>query len=258
MEEGWVMAPLREPLWAGVATILVMKLRGLGLDDEKELGAFLSLIKATRTVQRGEDILKFGSLQKTLTVLLSGVACRYRMMDNGRRQIFAFQYPGDACDYHSYVLSRQDDAVAAVTDCLVGILYRDDLESLLQQHPRIGFALWRATVLEARILLEWVSNATQYPAVERIASLLCEQVFRLTKSGMPADVIPLTQIDLADAAGLSVVHVNRTIQELRELGALARNIHGIKVENRKMLTQIARFDATYLDTGQTVAAEPPL
>jgi CRP-like cAMP-binding protein len=251
------MAPLREPPWAGVATNLLIKLRSLGLDDEKELRAFLSLIKATRTVQRGEDILKFGRLQKILTVLLTGVACRYRMMDNGRRQIFAFHYPGDACDYHSYVLSRQDDAVAAVTDCLVGILDRDDLESLLQQHPRIGFALWRATVLEARILLEWVSNATQHSALERVASLLCEQIVRLRRSGMPADDIPLTQIDLADATGLSAVHVNRTIQELRELGALARNIHGIRVENREILMQIAKFDPTYLDIGET-AAEPPL
>lgn len=252
------MAPLREPMWAGVATILVMKLRELGVDDDKELRAFLSLIKGSRTVRRGEDILKFGSLPKTLTVLLSGIACRYRMMDNGRRQIFAFQYPGDACDYHSYVLSRQDDAVAAVTDCLVGILDRDDLESFLQEHPRVGLALWRATVLEARILLEWVSHSTQHSALERIASLLCEHLVRLTRSDMSTEVIPLTQIDLADASGLSVVHVNRTIQELRELGALAKNIHGIKVENREMLMQIAKFDATYLDVGKTAAADPPL
>jgi CRP-like cAMP-binding protein len=252
------MARLRGPLCDGDARHLLVKLRGLGLDDDKELRALLSLVKTTRAVQRGEDILKFGNLQKTLTVLLSGVACRYRMMDNGRRQILAFQYPGDACDYHRYVLSTQDDPVAAVTDCLVGTLDHDDLESLLQQHPRIAFALWRATVLEARILLERVSNATQNPAVERIANLLCEQVLRLERSGMSADVIPLTQIDLADAAGLSVVHVNRTIQELRELGALARNSHGIRVENRDRLIQIAKFDATYLDIGRTAALGPPL
>jgi len=248
------MVGLRERLAGDVTTNLVVKLRVLGLEGDDELCALLSLFKTTRAVNRGEDLIRMGNLQKTLTVLLSGVACRYRMMDSGRRQILAFQYPGDACDYHRYVLSQGGDAVAALTECLVAIIAHDDLEYVFKKHPRIELAFWRATVLDARIFLERVFNATQHTAVERIASILCEQIFRLEGSGMAGQVIPLTQIDLADAAGLSVVHVNRTIQELRELGALARNSHSIKVENRERLAHVARFDATYLDIRCTAAS----
>jgi hypothetical protein len=89
-------------------------------------------------------------------------------------------------------------------------------------------------------------NGTQRPAVERVATLLCEHIFRLEAVGIVGDVVPLTQIDLADAAGLSVVHVNRTIQDLRELGALSMKSRGIRVENKDRLEQIAKFDASYL------------
>jgi hypothetical protein len=76
--------------------------------------------------------------------------------------------------------------------------------------------------------------------------LLCEHIYRLGAVGIVDDVVPLTQIDLADAAGLSVVHVNRTIQDLRNLGALSKDNHGIRVENKDRLAQIAKFDASYL------------
>ena len=106
-------------------------------------------------------------------------------------------------------------------------------------------------------------NATQRPALERIANLLCEQILRLEAVGIVDHDIPLTQIDLADAAGLSVVHVNRTIQDLREIGALSKNSHGIRVENKDRLVQIAKFDGSYLvgiwtqsDIRQKLAGHP--
>jgi CRP-like cAMP-binding protein len=244
------MVGLREPLGADVVKSLVSKLRSLGLHGKEELQAVLCLLKTTRVVNRGADIVRPGDRQKSLTVLLAGVACRYRMMDNGRRQIFTFEYPGDTCDYHRYVLQQRDDPVAAVIDCFVGVIGYGDLERICEQYPQVGLVFRRAMVLEARIFLERVINGAHRPARERIANILCEQLLRLERSGMAGDVIPLTQVDLADTAGLSVVHVNRTIQELRELGALSKRSHSIKVENRHKLIQVARFDGTYLDVGQ--------
>ena len=229
-----------------VANGLIVKLRNLGLDSDEDVQAFLSLFKCTRVIGRGDDIVRVGNSQKILTVMLSGVACRYRITDSGRRQIFAFQYPGDFCDYCRYVMPQHDDAVAALTDCVVGVILHEEFERIIERHPQISLAFWRNTVLEARIFEERVSNGTQRPAIERIANLLCEQIFRLEAVGIVGDVVPLMQIDLADAAGLSVVHVNRTIQDLRELGALAKNSHGIRVENKGRLVQIAKFDASYL------------
>ena len=245
------MVGSKEPLERDIAKNVLLKLRALGLESDEDLQAFLSLVKVTRFVGRGEDVVRPDKSPKVLTVMLSGVACRYRMMDNGRRQIFSFQYPGDFCDYHRYVLPQLDDPVAALTDCLVGVVPHEDIDRVIEHHPDIGIALFRSTVLEARIFQERVLNGTQRPAVERIASLLCEQICRLEAIGVEGGAIPLTQIDLADAAGLSVVHVNRTIQDLRELGALSKNSHAIRVENKDRLGHIARFDASYLDIKQT-------
>jgi CRP-like cAMP-binding protein len=244
------MRGFREPLGADVVQSVVLKLRSLGLKGDTELNAVLSLFKATRVAERGDDLVRMGRSEKMLTVILSGVACRYRIMDSGRRQIIMFHYPGDFCDYHHYVVPQVDDPVAAITDCLVGIIAHDDLERLFEQRPAVAAAFWRATVLEARIFLERTFNGAQRPAVERIANVLCEQVVLLEASGMTTDMIPLTQIELADAAGLSVVHVNRIIQDLRELGALSKNGHNLRVANRERLMQVARFDGTYLDANK--------
>ena len=237
---------LRVPVGPNVANGLIVKLSNLGLDSDEDVRAFLSLVKCTRAIGRGDEIVRAGNSQKILTVMLLGVACRYRLTDNGRRQIFAFQYPGDFCDYCRYVMPQCDDAVAALTDCLVGVIPHEGFERIIERHPLITLAFWRNAALEARIFEERVLNATQRPALERIANLLCEQIFRLEAVGIVDHDIPLTQIDLADAAGLSVVHVNRTIQDLREVGALSKNSHGIRVENKDRLVQIAKFDASYL------------
>jgi CRP-like cAMP-binding protein len=241
------MADCREPLPADVAASLVLKLRQLGLDSDKDLQAVLSLFTGTRTVSRGHDIVPPGKTQNVLTVMLSGVACRYRIVESGRRQIFTFHYAGDFCDNHRYVLSQLDDPVGAIADSLVGVIPRERVERTMERHPQVGLAFWRASALEARIFQERVVSASQRPALERVASLLCEQVFRLETVGFGSEQIPLTQIDLADAAGLSVVHVNRTIQDLRELGALSKSSHSIRVMDKNRLMHIAKFDAGYLD-----------
>jgi CRP-like cAMP-binding protein len=241
------MVSWREPLAADVARSLILRLRQLGVESDKDLRAFLSLFTGTRSVRRGDNIVALGKGKKILTVILSGVACRYRIVENGRRQIFTFHYAGDFCDYHRFVLPQRDDPVSAITDCFVGAIPHEDIERIIEHHPQVGLALWRTTALEARIFQERVLNGAQRPAFEQIASLLCEQVFRLETVGIAGDVIPLTQIDLADAAGLSVVHVNRTIQDLRELGALSKNSHGILVADKDRLMHIAKFDASYLD-----------
>lgn len=241
------MVDCREPLAADLAASLVLKLRQLGLESDNDRRAVLSLFTGTRTVNRGDDIVPAAKTPNFLTVMLSGVACRYRIVESGRRQIFTFHYAGDFCDYHRYVLPQLDDPVAAIVESRVGIIPREDLERTIERHPQIGLAFWRTSALEARIFQERVLNANQRPALERIASLLCEQVFRLEIVGFDGEQIPLTQIDLADAAGLSVVHVNRTIQDLRELGALSKNSHGIRVADKNRLMHIAKFDASYLE-----------
>ena len=243
---GVVMRNLMGPLAPDEVNAFVRKFKNLGIDGEEELQALLLHVKIKRRVSRGEDIVRVGSSSRYSTVLLTGVACRYKMIESGRRQIFAFQYPGDFCDFHRYVLSELNDAVAALTDCSIGIILHEDIRQITAQYPKLGVALWRDTLLEASIFRERLLNMGQRPALPRIAHLICEQMARLEAIGTTRAIIPLTQVDLADAAGLSVVHMNRTIQDLRELGILSKNNRTIEVVDRDRLVNIAKFDGRYL------------
>ena len=235
------------------AEAFIRRFRGLGVDREDELQALLTLIKAKRRVERGEDIVGVGRSPSCSTVLLTGLACRYRMIENGRRQIFTFQYPGDLCDFDRYILPEGEDAVAALTVCSVGIVAHEDIGRVTAEHPRLGLALWRATMIEAGIFRERLLNVSQRPALPRIANLLAEQVVRLEAIGASGAVIPVTQVDLADAASLSPVHMNRTVQDLRELGVLSKSTHAIEVVHRGRLMDLGKFDGRYLNAWQGLA-----
>jgi CRP-like cAMP-binding protein len=235
---------------------LIRKLRSLGgVESNAELDAFLDRIKVRTGASRGEDIKAPDSTPKHLTVLLEGVACLYERLEDGNRQIYAFQYPGDFCDLHQHVLpeSNNEIAVAALTGCSIGIIEHRDLEQLIAQYPSLGLALWRATMLEASIFRKRLLNVGRQPALQRVAHLLCEQLARREAVGINDATLPLTQIDLADAAGLSIVHVNRTFQELRRLKILSKEGHAIQVANRERLVSLASFDGHYLNMPQLLS-----
>jgi CRP-like cAMP-binding protein len=229
---------------------LIRKLQNLGTVHDEELRALVTMLSVKKGIRRGEDIITVGSSPTYSTVLLNGLACRYKIFENGRRQIFTFQYPGDFCDGHSYILPAQDQAVSALTECSVGIILHKDIERITAKFPNLGLALWRDTMIEASIFREWLLNVGQRPALERIAHLLCEQIVRLEAIGINGGAIPMTQVDLADAAGLSTVHMNRTIQDLRQLGVLMKNSRAIAVAHRDRLAEIAKFDGRYLHMPQ--------
>jgi CRP-like cAMP-binding protein len=189
------------------------------------------------------------------TLLLAGVACSYKRLQDGARQIYSFQYPGDFCDLSRYVLPERDEAMAvqALTDCSVATIDYADIERLLAQRPRLGLALWRTTMLEATIVRERLSNARRGSALQRVANLLCEQLARRQAIGITSPVVPITQVDVADAAALSIVHVNRTIQTLRSLKVLSKARLSIEVVDRKQLARIGGFDGLYLNMPQLVS-----
>jgi CRP-like cAMP-binding protein len=235
---------------------LVRKLRSLGgVESDAELDAVLDRIKVRAGASRGEDIIAPGSAPRHSTVLMEGVACLYERLKDGNRQIYAFQYPGDFCDLHQHVLpdSNNEVAVAALTGCSIAIIEHRDLEQLIAQYPSLGLALWRATMLEASIFRKRLLNVGRQPALQRVAHLLCEQLARREAVGINSATISLTQMDLADAAGLSIVHVNRTFQELRRLNILSKEGRAIKVIDRERLVCLASFDGHYLNMPQLLS-----
>jgi CRP-like cAMP-binding protein len=250
-----VVGATKPPDYAGVIDVLRRKLKSIGCDHEEELLALSRAITVRKDLTRGANIAGPRNPPKHLTVLLAGLACLYETIEDGSRQIYAFQHPGDFCDLHRYVLPEPDEAltVGALTDCSIGIIHHKDLDQALEQHSNLGLALWRATMLEASISRERLLNVSRRPALQRTAHLLCELLARREAVGINSRVIPLTQIDLADAAGLSTVHVNRIIHGLRKLGALSVNSRTVEIVNRERLARLARFDGLYLNMPEVLS-----
>src|SRR5262245_23088844 len=247
---------LEGAVWPEAFNPVIRKLRLLGgAQGDGESEALVKRIKVKARASRGDDIVGPGNAPRYLTVLLDGIACSYERLADGNRQIYAFHYPGDFCDLHQHVLPEPSNevVVAALTGCSIGIIEHRDLEQLIAQYPSLGLALWRATMLEASIFRKRLLNVGRQPALQRVAHLLCEQLARREAVGINSPTIPLTQMDLADAAGLSIVHVNRTFQELRRLKILSKEGRAIQVVNRAGLVALANFDGQYLNLPQVLS-----
>jgi CRP-like cAMP-binding protein len=221
---------------------------------DHELDELVHLMKGHRHVGPGGDIVRAHEPMRQATVLLGGVAALQRRLEDGRRRIYSFQYPGDFCDLSHYVLPSSNDAVGvqAVTDCSIAVIDYTSIEALLSRGPTFGLALWRATMLDTLISQHRLLN-TSGSALEGVAHILCEQLALREKIGLTTPNLPLTQIDIADAAGLSVVHVNRVIQTLRALNILSKENHRLEVVDRKQLAEVAGFDGLYLDMPQLLS-----
>ncbi len=235
---------MRQHVAMGVVGRVGQRLRTLGVTASADLEAFSKLMKVRVGIDRGQTIVGRTGLVKHFTVLLDGVACFSMQHSDGGRQIHAFHYPGDFLGLHDSLFTRSAEFsdVQALTSCSVGTIDRDELEQEIQHHPALGRALWQAAMTEASIFRQRLVVARR-PALQRVAHLLCEQLVRL---GIDEGVIPLSQIDIADAGGLSVVHANRIFQELRQFGVLSKQ-RLIEVVDKERLWELAAFDGRYLD-----------
>ena len=202
-----------------------------------------------REIPARRDVIREGDKPHSLYLLLSGWACRYKTLPDGRRQIVALFLPGDLCDLHVYILKEMDHSVGAITSIKAAEISRDDFEQLLSDHPRVTQALWWDELVKIAIQREWTVNLGQRSAYERIAHLLCECFLRLRTVGLTTNgscPFPLTQVDLADATGLTAVHVNRTLQELRKDGLIELHSRMLSIPNLSALKAAGLFNDNYL------------
>lgn len=230
--------------------VLIRKLRALHSLTEEEQSAMLDAIKITRVIGRGEDIAANGSMPKHSTVIIEGVACRYKMFSDGRRQILTFQYPGDVTDIYSYVLKKLDHGIAALTQCTISEIPHEEIQRLCEGYPNLAYALWRDSLVDTAKLHEAIMNAGRRTARERLAHLLCEQFVRLYAVGLAAPDRPLrisiTQSEIADALGLSLVHVNKTLRIFKNNQLIGRNLGFLEILDWQGLKEVAGFDPSYL------------
>jgi len=183
------------------------------------------------------------------TLLIEGFIERYKDTPEGRRQILALHVPGDFVDLHSYPLKHLDHSVAALTQVRVALFPHAEIRALTSQSPTLAELLWRSTLVDAAINREWIVSVGARAAAVRIAHLFCEMYLRLDRIGMTDGLrfaLPLTQIDLADATGLTAVHANRMLRQLRERGLVEFRQGAVEILDWPALRRFAEFDPAYL------------
>jgi CRP-like cAMP-binding protein len=195
------------------------------------------------------DVSREGDRPRDVHLILSGWACRYKQLEDGRRQVVSFFLPGDMCDLNVFILKEMDHSIGTITPVAIADLSREFFDEVSAGYPRVATALWWETLVNAAIQREWTMNLGQRTASERMAHLLCEIFFRLRLAGLVEGSscdFPLTQADLADATGLSKVHVNRTLQELRAAELVALKGKMLTVPSLERLMNAGLFNPNYL------------
>ncbi|MCJ2131680.1 Crp/Fnr family transcriptional regulator [Methylobacterium sp. E-045] len=202
-----------------------------------------------RTVAKHSDIISEGDDPHHVNLILDGWACRYKQLDDGRRQIIAFFVPGDLCDSHVYILREMDHSIVALTPVRLAEISRATLERMADDHGRVTKALWWDTLVTVAVQREWTVNLGQRTALERLGHLFCEVFLRLRGVGLTDGAtcdFPLTQVELADALGLSNVHINRTLQELRRAGLIGLKGGRLTIPDFDALQRASLFNPNYL------------
>ena len=200
-------------------------------------------------VRAGADLVREGERPDRSQLVISGFTTRYRVLSDGQRQITAIHVPGDFVDLHSFVLKEMDHSVGALSDCRIISFPHQGLATITERFPHLTRLLWLMTLLDSAIHREWIVAMGRRSAAGQMAHLVCELYVRLGVVGLVTNdsfTLPLTQMELADALGISAVHVNRVLQELRGENLLTWQNQVIHVLDWPRLQERAEFDPRYL------------
>jgi len=215
----------------------------------EERAGFLRVFGRERRFEMRQDLVASGSSLSYSNMIVDGLAARYKLLSNGRRQFTAIHVAGDFADLQSFLLHRMEYGVTALTPCTAVTADHEALQRLIEESGNIQRLLWMDTMLEASIHQEWVVSMGRRSAVGRLAHLMCELFMRLKLVRRTDDLsfkLPLTQLELADVLGLSIVHVNRVLSELRRERLLTWTNHVIRIEDWEKLAEVAEFQPDYL------------
>jgi CRP-like cAMP-binding protein len=228
---------------------LVFKLQhGADLTDE-DRAVLQAIISRTREVGPREDLIREGDKPEHVRLVLEGFAFRYKMLADGQRQITGYLVPGDFCDLHVWILGEMDHSIGTLTRCTIVEIPGETINELTARYPRIARALWWATLVEDAVTREALVNMGQRPADRQLAHFLCELLVRLQAVGRASETsyeFPVTQEDLGDTLGLSTVHVNRTLQKLRDDGLITLKGKTLTIPDADALKRFAGFNPNYL------------
>ena len=229
---------------------LTQKLSAFVALSDKDLETLARLDRRRRSFRSGHEMIHEGQKNASAFVLADGWACSYKLLPNGERLIVDFQVPGDFLGLRSILFRTSDHSIEALTQIEAFEVLTADILEAFAQSPRLATAVLWAASREEAMVVEHLVNLGRRSAEERMAHFLLELGSRLNlvgvgdRSGYPC---PLTQYHLADALGLSAVHVNRVLRHLREAGLVTFQKGQVKFDDVKRLTELAVFSTTYLD-----------
>lgn len=230
-------------------TSLVRKLARRDILSAAERAVLATLLGPSRSVPAGGLLVRPGDRPDHSTLLISGLCARYSLTADGRRQLTEINLAGDFVDLHSLLMRQMDHGVVALTECVVAPAAHSDLRRLTVEQPHLTRLLWLETVVDGAIHRQWLVTMGQQNAVSRLAHLVCELYTRLEAAGLASDgkcAIPLTQADLGDVLGLTQVHVNRVLMELRHQGLLEWKSGQVTLRDWEGLVRLGQFDPAYL------------
>lgn len=230
-------------------TVHLKKLRRrIDLSPEEEK-AIRGVVAETRRVGADQILIRGGEGLTSSVLLLDGWLARSKDLAGGQRQVTELHISGDFADLHGFTLKRLDHDVLTLSDCIIGIVPHDRLQKITEQYPRVARAYWLSTNVDAAITRELALSLGQRSAISRMAHLFCELHVRLDVVGRARPdgyEFPLTQRELSECLGLTVVHANRTIQELRRRSLIELESRQLTILDKRGLEGVAEFDPSYL------------
>ena len=231
-------------------TAMISRLTDLGGADRD---AFHQLVRKWRYVAARDDLCQEGDPVGHVSLILSGWAYRYKQLEDGRRQIAGFLLPGDLTEAFAPEGYAADCSIAALTPITCADVSLTALAAVCEQHPAVRQALLWESFIATSIQREWMLNVGQRVGTERIGHLLCELFLRLRRAGLTEDrsfVLPLTQFDMAHALGLSHVHINRKLAQLRDQGLIELSGRTLRIPDIAALQATSSFNPHYLHLGE--------
>ena len=220
-----------------------------------ELQALEDSVERLETLPGRQTVVPHGKVVDTSMLLVDGFMARYMDGLEGERQLVALHVPGDFVDLHAFPLRKLDHDVATMTPCTVAVFRHSVIEALIMQFPNLGKQLWFSTLLDAAMHREWIFRLGRLGAAGRVAHLLAETERRLRMVGMSdgkSFALPLQQSDIASACGITAVHANRVIKQLRQVGIVEFQRGRVTVLDEARFLELADFDGRYLHQSPTL------
>lgn len=201
----------------------VEKLSGFAPLTPAEKAALTAATASPCAYNAKHDLIREGDRPGPVFIVLDGWVCRYKILPNGSRQILAYLMPGDSCDLNIGLLAEMDHSIQTITPASVATVDRLQMDTLFDRYPGIAKAMYLGQLVDEGTMRAWITSMGRRVSIERVAHLMCELYLRALNIGLtlePPFALPLSQTMLADSLGMTPVHLNRVVKELRSSGAM--------------------------------------